>query len=246
MITWNNIKRFFRGIDIAMMRSEVDNTITLDQPQTVWTSGDGIYARVSNQNPSQVMPPPPYAPWTPEMIQQFGQWRDTDTVVLVDPALQMQAQSFVALSELLTGFSDLNQDPVLALRYLSRLHARSDLATGVDELIQTHAALPREQFIHDVLEGPDTNPKRVAQAIILLWYTGAFFNEAGFPSDFGGAKGQYTDGLVWQAIEAHPMGYSAEGGRYWQRQPGPGGRDTGLGNTAQRPGQPATGSNELA
>jgi Membrane bound FAD containing D-sorbitol dehydrogenase len=246
MITWNNIKRFFRGIDIAMMRSEVFNTITLDNPQTVWTSGDGIYQRVSNPNPAQVMPPPPYAPWTPEMIQQFSDWENANSLVLFDPALQAQAQLFVALSELLTGFSDLNQDPVLALRYLSRLQARSDLATGVNELIQKHAALSADQFIREVLEGPDPNPKLVAQAIILLWYTGAFFNEAGFPTDFGGANSQYIDGLVWQAIEAHPMGYSAEGGRYWQRQPGPGGRDTGLGNTATRPGQPAAPSHDLA
>lgn len=246
MITWNNIKRFFRGIDIAMMRSEVDNVVTLDDAQTVWNSGDSIYARVSSQNPVTVMPPPPYAPWKPEMIEQFSQWQNAAAIVLVDPALQTQAQPFVALSELLTGFSDLNQDPVLALRYLSRLHAKSDLATGVDALIQQHAVLPREQFIHDVLEGPDPKPKRVAQAIIVLWYTGAFFNEAGFPTDFGGADSQYPVGLVWQAIEAHPMGYSAEGGRYWQRQPQPDGRNTGLGNTAQRPGQPAAESNELA
>jgi hypothetical protein len=246
MITWNNIKRFFRGIDIAMMRSEVDKSVTLDDPTTVWNSGDSISRRVSTSDLSQAMPPPPYARWTAEMIQQFSEWENADSMVLFDPALQAQAQPFVQLSELLTGFSGLDQDPVLALRYLGRLRARSDLASGVDELIQKHASLSSDQFIGEVLAGPDPNPKLVAQAIILLWYTGAFFNEAGFPSDFGGANSQYVDGLVWQAIEAHPMGYSAEGGRYWQRQPGPGGRDTGLGNTAPRPGQPAAPSDEVA
>ena len=116
----------------------------------------------------------------------------------------------------------------------------------MDELIQKHASLSPDQFIAEVLEGPAPDPKLVAQAIILLWYTGAFFDQNGFPTDFGGANSQYIDGLVWQAIEAHPMGYSAEGGRYWQRQPGPGGLYTGLGNTAPRPGQPAAPSDHVA
>lgn len=242
MITWNNIKRFFRGIDIAMMRSR--GSVDLDNAETVWESRHDIYDRVSSLKPEKVMPPPPYAPWKPKMIDQFRQWSNTNKLVLFDPDLQKQAQPFVALSELLTGFIDLNQDPVLALRYLSRLHARSDLATGVDELLRQHAALPREQFIRDVLERPDCKPKRVAQAIILLWYTGAFFNEAGFPTDFGGADSQYIDGLVWQAIKAHPMGYSTEGGQYWQTDPQLDGSGTGLGNTARRPKQPAAESNE--
>src|SRR4051794_20689999 len=139
MITWNNIRRFFRGIDIAMMRSEVDDSVPLDDPSTVWNAGDNIYSRVTSSDPAQVMPPPPYAGWTPGMAQQFQEWVDASTLALFDPALQAQAQPFVALSELLTGFSGLNQDPVLAMRYLGRLKARSDLAPGVDQLIRKHS-----------------------------------------------------------------------------------------------------------
>ena len=82
----------------------------------------------------------------------------------------------------------------------------------------------------------------LGQVIILLWYTGAFYGETGYPIDAGEPENhQYKEGLVWRAGECHPMGFSTEGGYhidgeynkpgsvYWENKPTSDGRNTGLG-----------------
>ncbi len=236
-VTWNMIKRYFRGIDIALMRHEVEKTVVLDGYHPVVANADTISDRVESGRINEIMPPPPYAPWTQDMIENFNEWADPDTPLEVDPDLQKQAEPFVKLSEFLTGYTGLNTDPDLALKYLARLQARKDLAPLADELVlQFSQAENESQFVSNVLEGSDPQYKEIAKTIILLWYTGAFFDQYGYPADFGTPEdNQFIDGLVWQTIQAHPMAYSTEGAQYWAKKPQLNGLSTGLGNTANRP-----------
>ena len=77
----------------------------------------------------------------------------------------------------------------------------------------------------------DDNTKFLARSIVLLWYLGSWYKPADlkansaapgsrafFPSVVVSPKA-YTQGLVWQIIGAHPMGYSNLQFGYWSRDP---------------------------
>lgn len=57
-----------------------------------------------------------------------------------------------------------------------------------------------------------------ARQLIMLWYTGAWYNEQG---DMVVSSKAYTNGLVWDTIQAHPMGYSEFHFGYWAEDPVP-------------------------
>lgn len=238
--TWNTIKRFFRGADIAVMR---DNSITkpvpLDEMSSVINHGFNISFFVSEDAPvSSRMPPPPYRRWTGDMVSKFNAWYNGSRSE-VDTNLQQEAEPFANLSEFLTGYEGLNQDPDLALVYLDRLHTQPGLNGTVDELISMYEDLPEQEFVDEINNNPQF--KETAQTIILLWYTGAFFDDNGFTSDFGEkGAGQYIDGLVWRAIQAHPMGYATEASQYWESEPNDQGTFSGLSSTASPPGPQPT------
>lgn len=232
MPSWNDIKLFFRGIDIAMMRSEVDKTMVLDQFDQVRGNAWTINSRVTSTDDAMRMPPPPYAEWTPQQRTDFAAWMGNP--IQQRPEAAQEAAKFIALSKLLTGFDKLEVDPELALKHLHRLKNDAELEPVVSELIEKHDAMDQADFEEQILDGPDPTYREAAQAIILLWYTGAFF-DGRFPVDSGTPQdNQYVQGLVWQVIEAHPMGYSTEGGQYWREQPRTDGLRTGLGNTRDR------------
>lgn len=236
-VSWNTIKRYFRAVDIAIMRDEVEKTQILDGYDEVVGNADSIADRLVTSRKDQIMPPPPYGQWSKSRTDDFVAWSDPDEHLEVDPELQAQAEPFISLSELLTGFTGLGNDPDLALTYYHRLRAHPQYGAVIDDLVHQHEQAGRPAyFVERVLEQLDRKYKDAAKAVILLWYTGAFFSEAGFPSDFGTPQdNQYTDGLVWLAIQAHPAGYSTEGRQHWTEQPQANGRFTGLGNTAKRP-----------
>jgi hypothetical protein len=61
----------------------------------------------------------------------------------------------------------------------------------------------------------------------LLWYLGSWYKpedlanpptDRPIPSQVVSAKA-YTQGLVWQIVQAHPMGYSNVQFGYWSREP---------------------------
>ena len=77
----------------------------------------------------------------------------------------------------------------------------------------------------------DDNTKFLARSIVLLWYLGSWYkpgdlkansatpgNRAFIPSMVVSPKA-YTQGLVWQIVGAHPMGYSNLQFGYWSREP---------------------------
>jgi len=78
--------------------------------------------------------------------------------------------------------------------------------------------------------GDDT--KFLARSIVLLWYLGSWYepgdlkNAAASPESVHAPIKQkvlsakaYTQGLVWQIVGAHPMGYSNLQFGYWSRDP---------------------------
>ena len=79
----------------------------------------------------------------------------------------------------------------------------------------------------------DDDTKFLARSIVLLWYLGSWYepdalkNAAASPESVHGPIKQkvlsakaYTQGLVWQIVGAHPMGYSNLQFGHWSRYPG--------------------------
>jgi TAT (twin-arginine translocation) pathway signal sequence len=77
----------------------------------------------------------------------------------------------------------------------------------------------------------DDDTKFLARSIVLLWYLGSWYKPADLktnsvkpgtravtPSEVVSAK-TYTQGLIWQIVGAHPMGYSNLQFGYWSRDP---------------------------
>ena len=236
MSFWNDIKLFFRGVDIAIMRRHAPKgRMHLDSAKDVKSNFETIRSAVTASN--NRMPPPPHKGWTQEMIRAYRDWKPD--YALTDPALVEKTAPFVALSEFLTGFDNLG-DAELANKHLARLEARAAAVDSMgpenpnaftredlDFLIAQFGILEKEQFVSQVMS--QDRYARLARVIILLWYTAAFL-ENGHPVDSGTPEdNQYIQGLVWQAIQAHPMGYAPEGTRYWQNPPQADGTNTGLG-----------------
>jgi hypothetical protein len=79
----------------------------------------------------------------------------------------------------------------------------------------------------------DDDTKFLARSIVLLWYLGSWYEPdalkkaAAAPDSVHGPIKQkvlsaktYTQGLVWQIVGAHPMGYSNLQFGHWSRYPG--------------------------
>ncbi len=247
--TWNDVKRLFQGVDIAYMKML---QYPLDDYLFVAQNARTLLSRLRDGS----MPPRPFNAWTPEMLQQFEAWIEGG-LQRSDAAVAERYAGFIRLSEFLTGFDDLHENPELAEEYYERLATwPSSDAPAVDpkileRLIRSYEADPNS-FEQDVL--PIEANASVAKTVILLWYTGAFIDlSSGFPvSPPTGAEPatggqQYPKGLVWRAVLAHPMAYSAEGYRgedgkyhlsgrpYWAAEPKADGTDTGLGPESYKP-----------
>ena len=82
------------------------------------------------------------------------------------------------------------------------------------------------------MNASDDDTKFLARSIVLLWYLGSWYepgdlkNAAASPESVHGPIKQkvlsakaYTQGLVWQIVGAHPMGYSNLQFGYWSRDP---------------------------
>jgi len=77
----------------------------------------------------------------------------------------------------------------------------------------------------------DDSTKFMARSIVLLWYLGSWYNPADLKNNSAPPGGRafirsqvvspkaYTQGLIWQIVGAHPMGYSNLQFGYWSRDP---------------------------
>lgn len=145
--------------------------------------------------------------------------------------------NFVGLSAVLTGFSanDLNPplspQPVSA-EYLQMLQSKVDAAL-VTQLLSTYQTIAAQfpadeqtaqvqsQILTDAKMGP------VARNIIRMWYLSIWYDGyesdqvSGFSPGTVVSSNAYTKGLAWDAMQAHPMGYSEMHYGYWADPPQP-------------------------
>jgi hypothetical protein len=142
--------------------------------------------------------------------------------------------SFVRLSSVLTGYptSTLapSVDPIdLASEYLAAVKQRAAAAT-LDQLLSVYASIDKatggdlsqqaapvqQQILADPTLGP------LARRILRLWYVSIWY-DAEPPSMFENgtviSMNAYVGGLVWDAAQAHPMGYSELAYGYWASPP---------------------------
>ena len=112
--------------------------------------------------------------------------------------------------------------------YFSWINARA--APTFEKLLQI--ARDHRQSPPDIVTGVNAadDTKFLARSIVLLWYLGSWYGpddlkknaepgtRALIASQVVSAKA-YTLGLVWQIVQAHPMGYSNLQFGYWSREP---------------------------
>lgn len=172
------------------------------QPNTGWSMLPGVHVM------------PEYTgPWPQSQIDLFKAWIDggcqPGELPAPPPPLSPSLPAFIALSEFLTGFDDLNNDQELAQTYLNLL-INSAGAADVETLLSKWSGVApanetstAQSIMSDATLGP------IAQKLIVLWYNASIDGQQ--------QKDQYAKGLVWQAIMAHPMGYAIENTPfYWQ------------------------------
>lgn len=176
------------------------------QPNTGWSLLPGVH-----------LMPEYTGPWPQEQIDLFKAWIDggCEPGELPPPPAQPNPllPAFIALSEFLTGFDDLSNDPALAQVYLDLL-VKSASAADFEALVNkwneietsdvaTLNAAVASEIMADKALG------QLAQKLIILWYNATIDKQQ--------QKDQYVKGRVWDAVMAHPMGYAIENTPfYWQ------------------------------
>ncbi|HZT59822.1 MAG TPA: hypothetical protein VFA21_14520 [Pyrinomonadaceae bacterium] len=142
--------------------------------------------------------------------------------------------NFVGLSAILTGFSASDLNPPLspqpvAVEYLRTLKSKVDAAL-VSQLLTTYQTIAA-QFPSDeqpaevqsqILADPQMGP--VARNVIRMWYLSIWYDGytgtvTGFSPGTVVSSNAYTKGLAWEAMQAHPMGYSEMHYGYWAEPP---------------------------
>ena len=129
--------------------------------------------------------------------------------------------------------SDPGVDPInIKSAYFRQVNAPGT-AASFDKLLQIAKdnRLSQDNIIAKVNASSD-DTKFLARSIVLLWYLGSWYepgdlkNAAASPESVHAPIKQkvlsakaYTQGLVWQIVGAHPMGYSNLQFGYWSRDP---------------------------
>lgn len=142
----------------------------------------------------------------------------SDEQLASDAALQQ----FIDLSSLLTGFDrfELLGTGQAAFYYQwVQTHAAENLPI----LLSTYGEIPAEtaqhaSFVDTYLLGSE-KLSTLVRSIIKLWYLGQWFspdnpNDTQIPS-----ANSYQQGLVWNAIHAHPQGAKQQGFGAWAEPP---------------------------
>ena len=180
-----------------------------DQPNTGWSLLPGVHVM------------PEYTgPWPQAQIDLFKAWIDggyqPGELPPTPPPPSPWLPAFIALSEMLTGFNDLNKDPALAQTYLDLL-VNSAGSANVEALVNkwneisaSDVAAREDAVAKEIMADATLGP--LAQKLIILWYNATIDGQQ--------QKDQYKKGRVWDAIMAHPMGYAIENTPfYWQFYP---------------------------
>lgn len=147
-------------------------------------------------------------------------------------------QDFADMSAALTGFSSSmlkpQIDPVGLARTYYEFAMAQVTATAMSALLAAFRAIktqPPQAIADALLETSASTPStqaQIAQSIVAMWYLGAWY----IPGKQGGngfpptplqiiSSEAYTNGLVWNAMQSHPMGFSPFTFGYWSQPPGP-------------------------
>jgi hypothetical protein len=145
-------------------------------------------------------------------------------------------KKFSSLSAVLTGFTEKTVSPENDPKDLKTLYlqtADANLKPGtVDTLLSRFDALrgkPNQEMADALLATGNPNPDYAANAarsILKMWYVGLWYP----PQDnnvFVVSGAAYTGGLLWKAIQAHPIGFSTFRFGDWSAPP-PSMRDFGV------------------
>jgi hypothetical protein len=164
-----------------------------------------------------------------------------------DPNSSQDMMAFLLLSAALTGihvvnlapeFTPNNDDLLNSDPGVDPFNVKNDYfnwinasdAPAFERLLQI--AKDHAKSVTDIIDGVNASDdtKFLARSIVLLWYLGSWYEPANLknnsapgasafiPSEVVSAKA-YTQGLVWQIAQAHPMGYSNLQFGYWSREP---------------------------
>lgn len=145
---------------------------------------------------------------------------------------------FVDLSAVLTGFDAAQLNPpldplALAQEYLTFLLGKAGVPV-VELLFATYQQVAagaggdpdklRQGVSSAILDNPALGP--LARRIIRMWYLSIWYEleppaPFGSPGDVVISSNAYTRGLAWEAIQAHPMGFSELRYGYWADPPAP-------------------------
>jgi len=130
---------------------------------------------------------------------------------------------FIKLSQVLTGFDDLEHE--LAEQYLLRCAQNADLQPLLKPMVEALSGLQGsrseiEQAFLAKLQAESNRLFKGAEQIIYLWYVGGFFQPSvtgGSPSWDYGPPEHYFNGKVWTAVGVKPP-MSARGNVYWSKR----------------------------
>lgn len=143
----------------------------------------------------------------------------------------MTLETFVNLSVILTGFSKTTLQPThdtlkLSEEYFNTLKKEIPandldlLSKAVQPLMENNKDIDLLAFQKQIMDDQQLGP--IAKNIIQMWYVGIWYY---IPFQSGNgyiiSDKAYTHGLVWTAMQAHPMGYSEENFGYWDEAPAP-------------------------
>lgn len=146
---------------------------------------------------------------------------------------------FVALSSALTGIDGSKLRP--ALDTYGTAQTYFDYATNhggaqfveLMAVYQANRSKMPEEIGRIIIENTDANVTVMAQAVMLMWYLGAWYEPDAlkvYVKDYQAGKrpfapsviissDAYTQGWAWKVGQAHPMGYSELRFGYWGGDP---------------------------
>ncbi len=139
---------------------------------------------------------------------------------------------FAAMSAALTGFRLSFIQPQLDPVNLSQLYfdtateQTNGKAFTLQMLLTAYRGMstqPAQQVANNLLgigAGSNQLTFPLAQSIIKLWYTGGWYEPGSINMSFVVSSGAYTNGLVWNVMQSHPMGSSLFTFGYWSEAPG--------------------------
>jgi hypothetical protein len=127
--------------------------------------------------------------------------------------------SFLEVSKILTGYTDLKQKPAEVYYAALLKNLKKDftqLLTDFENKVRNKKGVPDELVKIHLWQ--DAKNKKICQIIIRAWYNAALSTASdGF--DFMAPSEIYYEALVWKAIEAHPPGLSGGYFGYWRYAP---------------------------